>query len=283
MRGKATRKSKKRPMVSTSGERQEGRSLRIRLGRLLFAAPLLAVAGLVWVSLQVPRLFTQSDSFRLNALEVEGLRVMSGRDILQASGLEVGDNIFAVDLGSVEECLERLPWVKTALVKRRPPNRLTIDIVERRRLAWVDLGEIYGIDPEGVLLPDDRGTREAYRDLDLPVINGLNCTPDSLYPGAVVADSTLGEILDWWRQASAADAEFCMNVSEIQPLTNRGIRLRLVGDGLEVRLPADKVAERVRVLKKMMKRVYRECPEPAYIDMRFAGQVVVGSKERGSG
>ena len=283
MRGKTTPKSKKRTMVSTPGERKEGRTLRIRLGRLLFAAPLLLVAGLVWASLQVPRLFTQSDSFRLNALEVEGLRVMSGVDILEASGLKVGDNIFAVDLGSVEERLEWLPWVKRALVKRRPPNRLMIDIVERRRLAWIDLGEIYGIDSEGVLLPDDRGVRGGYRDLDLPVISGLNCAPDSLYPGAVVADSTLGEILDWWRQASAVDAEFCMNVSEIQPLTNRGIRLRLVGDGLEVRLPADSVAERVRMLKKMMKRVYRECPDPAYIDMRFAGQVVVGSKERGSG
>ena len=133
-----------------------------------------------------------------------------------------------------------------------------------------------------MLLPGRREEQESVRDLDLPVIGGGECPGDSLYPGTAIDDSTLVLLLEWWRQASGADAEFCLNVSEIQPLARDGIRLRLVGDGLEVRLPADKAAERIRLLKKLMKRVYRECPEPAYIDMRFAGQVVVGSKERSS-
>jgi len=264
----------------------EQKRRRVGIGRALKKAvlliPVLVLAGLVWTCLQAHRLFTEGESFRLKALEVEGLRVLKGRDILEASGLQVGDNIFAVDLETVGARIEELAWVKRALVRRQPPDRLAVDIVERHRVAWISVGEIYGVDAGGVLLPGAALARESYRDLDLPVINGLQCPADSLYPGMVVPDSTLILLLDWWHQACAADAEFCMNVSEIRPLSPDGLQLRLVGDGLEVRLPADRVAERIRVLKRLIKRVYRECPDPAYIDMRFAGQVVVGSKESSS-
>jgi cell division septal protein FtsQ len=166
----------------------------------------------------------------------------------------VGDNIFAVDLAEVAVQVEHLPWVEKVLIERKPPDRLVISVVERQRLAWVELGEIYGVDKEGVLLPAASEENESYRDLDLPVISGLQTMGDSLKTGEVLGDSTL-----------------------TQPLGDEGLRLRLVGDGLEVRLPLDRVSERLRVLKKLMARVYRECPDPAYIDLRFAGQVVVGT------
>lgn len=219
----------------------------------------------------------ETSTFTLEALEVQGLNMLRGRDILEASGLDVGDNIFAVDLADVAVQVEHLPWVEKVLIERKPPDRLVISVVERQRLAWVELGEIYGVDKEGVLLPAANEENESYRDLDLPVISGLQTVDDSLKTGEALDDSTLTEILTWWQQANVYDAEFCMNVSEIQPLGDEGLRLRLVGDGLEVRLPLDRVSERLRVLKRLMARVYRECPDPAYIDLRFAGQVVVGT------
>lgn len=259
---------------------------RSRLCCLLCLFILLAVAGLMLVGGGISRVFAKSPGFTLTTLEVKGLRRLSGCDIRAASGLKVGHSIFEVDLRQVEDRIESLPWVKEAFVVRKPPDRLLVSIVERRRLAWIELGEIYGIDAEGVLLPAAGKSAESFKDLDLPVISGLSVSPDSLRIGSVVADSALVPILNWWRQASAYDAELCMNISEIQPFkmlpNSRNIRLLLVGDGLEVRLPADRVQERLGVLKNLMKRVYRECPEPAYIDLRYAGQVVVGSKERRS-
>lgn len=283
MIGKKNGRRQKKPMARAPGEQKRGgMGMRRALKKAVYLIPLLLLIGATWVCLQAHRLFTEGDSFRLKALEVEGLRVLKGRDVLEASGLQVGDNIFAVDLETVKERVEELAWVKRALVRRQPPDRLAVDIVERRRVAWVDIGGIYGVDAGGVLLPSEPMLRESYRELDLPVIGGLQCAVDSLYPGVAVPDSTLILLLNWWQQACAADAEFCMNVSEIKPLVPDGLRLRLVGDGLEVRMPVDKVPERIRVLKRLIKRVYRECPDPAYIDMRFAGQVVVGSKESSS-
>ena len=275
---KTAKKSGKRPMAVPTASKKTGVQQKIRLRRLLYVLPVLFIIGLVFAGVQISQLFAASSSFKLNAMEVQGLRLLDGQDILEASGLRVGDNIFDVDLEIVGRRLEELAWVKQALVVRKPPDRLIVSIVERRRLAWIELEQIYGIDRDGVLLPGRREAMESYRDLDLPVVRGLVNVQDSLKVGVVVADSALVQVLDWWQQANAFDAKFCMNVSEIQPLEEGCINLRLVGDGVEVRLPIDRVTERLSVLKRLMGRVYRECPEPAYIDLRFAGQVVVGSK-----
>ena len=274
--GRKNRMSGKKSMAVPFTSKGKGKSRGIRLGRLVYALPVVVLGGLVFAGMKVSGHFSESSSFRLAALEVQGLHLLKGGDILAASGLQVGDNIFEVDLEKVGRRLESLPWVKQALVVRKPPDRLTVSIVERRRLAWIELEKIYGIDSEGVLLPGRR-EEESYRDLDLPVFRGIR-GQDSLDLGETVADSVVAQILEWWQKASAIDADFCLNVSEIQPLGDNSIRLRLVGDGLEVRLPVDRVRERLGILKKLMNRVYRECPEPAYIDLRYAGQVVVGSK-----
>ncbi|MBN97676.1 MAG: hypothetical protein CME16_00300 [Gemmatimonadetes bacterium] len=278
---KKAKKSGKRPMAVPTTNKPTHILKKIRLRRMLYVLPVILIIGLVLAGLEISQLFAASSSFKLNAMEVQGLRLLNGQDVLAASGLQVGDNIFDVDLETVGSRLEELTWVKQALVVRKPPDRLIVSIVERRRLAWVEFGQIYGIDSDGVLLPGRGEAMESYRDLDLPVVRGVKCGLDSLKVGRVVADSVMFQMLAWWQQANAFDAEFCMNVSEIQPLEDGCISLRLVGDGVEVRLPIDQVGERLSVLKKLMGRVYRECPEPSYIDLRFAGQVVVGSKNAG--
>ena len=194
----------------------------------------------------------------------------------------MGDSIFEIDLALVGDRLADMPWVKEALVVRKPPDRLVVSIVERRRLAWIDVGEVYAVDREAVLLPARRRATESYRDLDLPIVKGVAVSRDSLRVGEAVHDSVLVELLGWWQQANAWDAEFCMNVSEVRPLEDGGVCLYLVGDGLEVRLPVDRVGERLTVLKQLMGRVYRECPEPSYVDLRFARQAVVGTRAAAS-
>jgi cell division protein FtsQ len=249
----------------------------------------LVAGGLVWGALRLRPGLAASQDFELRALEVEGLRVLTGDEVLAASGLRIGDNIFSVDPQEVARRVETDPWVKKAFVRRRPPDRLVVELVERRRVAWINVGEVLGVDASGVLLPGQgRMGTESYQDLDLPVIAGLKVGPDSLHagtrpqlrPGMSVPDSSLVPLLAWWQEASVADPEFSLNVSEIRPLAPDAVSLRLVGDGLEVRLPTDRVGERLKVLRSLMQRVYRECPNPAYIDLRFAGQVVVGRKEQ---
>lgn len=249
------------------------RSLAIRGGVLCLALAAAAVAA--W---QVPRLFREAERFRLLAVEFYGGRLISGSEVLEVGELGPGDNIYALDLQEVAGRIEALPWIKRARVQRKPPSRLEIAVVERRRLAWLDAGRVLAVDGEGVVLPGERYAEEGRADLNLPLIGGVGLRADSLQIGEPVDSEELRRLLDWWQQAKVYDAELCMSVSEIRPGADGGVRLLLVGDGLEVRLPDDRVKERLTVLRGSLARVYRECPDPAYIDLRFAGQVVVGSR-----
>ena len=261
--------------------RREGLSLK----RLLLLLPLAGLISLVWVIWEWRQSQAYAAQFELVAIEVNGLRLLTGEDVLVASGLEIGDNVLEVDLRAVANRLEAEPWVRRAVVVRKPPDRLVVELVERKRFAWVVLDQTYGIDNEGVLLPASRLANETLTEVDLPVISGLMPAVDSLYAGMALVDTAgvLGDVLNWWKQATSVDPEFCMGISQIEGLSDEGIGLRLAGDGLEVRLPFDRVDERLRELKRMMPRIYREYPNPAYIDLRYSGQLVVGGKEKGKG
>jgi len=274
-------KSPKRPLASAPGA-SKGSEGRIRIYWPLLTVMLLSM-GSALAAYQIVSCLGQGTLFGLKALEVDGLRLMNGDDVLATSGLELGDNIFAIDLEAVEQRLQSVCWIERAVVVRKPPDRLTVGIVERRRLAWVELGETYGIARDGVLLPRAQAAGESFADLNLPVIAGLPAIEDSLVLGMVVADSTLNSLLHWWQSATAIDAEFCLNVSRVEPLAGACVLLRMVGDGLEVRLPLEKIESNLRTLRRLMPRVYRDYPDPAYIDLRYEGQVVVGNGETSSG
>ncbi len=270
-------KSSKQPLTVAPGGAE---TKRVLVHWPMIVALVLAM-GSALAAYQVVNFLGQGDLFGLRALEVGGLHLLDGDDVLAASGLEVGTNIFAVDLEEVEQRLENVCWIERAMVMRKPPDRLAVEIVERQRLAWVELGATYGIARDGVLLPKDQAPGESFADLNLPVISGLAAVGDTLQFGATVSDSTLVGLLGWWDEATAADAEFCLNVSRVEPLPGACLRLQMVGDGLEIRLPLDRVERNLRTLRRLMPRVYRDYPDPAYIDLRYTGQVVVGSKEAG--
>lgn len=267
-----------------SGKTASGRrTARLRLLVTALVVAIFGAAALAWPRVQRILAAPPGDDFRLAALEVKGLRLLDGDDILAASGLAVGDNIFSVDLNAVALRLDSLVWVKRARIERKPPDRLAITVLERQRFAWIELdGRIFGIDAEGVLLPAARLPREQREDLDLPVLRRDASSAHALdspaaMPGQVLADSSLAPVLAWWVEAAGLEPEFCRNVSEIRPLGTDAVRLFMVGDGLEVRMPMNRVQSRLEVLEELMERVYRECPDPTYVDLRYEGQVVVGN------
>ena len=107
--------------------------------RLLLILPLMGLLSLVWGIWEWRQSRAYAAQFELVAIEVNGLRLLTGEDVLEASGLEIGDNVLEVDLRAVANQLEAVPWVRRAVVVRKPPDRLVVELVERQRFAWVAL------------------------------------------------------------------------------------------------------------------------------------------------
>ncbi|HET7832765.1 MAG TPA: cell division protein FtsQ/DivIB [Gallionella sp.] len=56
-------------------------------------------------------------------------------EVLQVVRNEVRGNFFTVDLERLRAALEKLPWVRTASIRRTFPDRLTVELEEHQALA----------------------------------------------------------------------------------------------------------------------------------------------------
>jgi hypothetical protein len=106
----------------------------------------LACAGLIF-------LLTAS-SFRVGALQVQGLHHLSADSVVNASGL-LGSNLFLVSPSDAASEVERkIPAVRKADVSVDFNGEVTIVIREREPiLLWVQENETYWVDTEGVFFP----------------------------------------------------------------------------------------------------------------------------------
>jgi cell division protein FtsQ len=120
-----------------------------------------------------------SPRFTLTSAEnvrIAGNRFVSNEEVLGVLGIPAtgklsrGINIFKISLEEKRRQLESIPWVLSATVSRSYPARLSVEIVERTPVAFVNLGgKLKLVDGEGVLLEKpDKG------DFNFPVLSGLD-------------------------------------------------------------------------------------------------------------
>ncbi len=135
-------------------------------GVLLIALGAGAVAGSVFTyrwALRSPQLALTTISFR-------GLRQATEAELLQLTGLSIGENIFRVDCSGLEQAVASHPWVRRAEVQRRVPHELLIQVDEFKAIAIVSLGQLYLLNAEGRpfkrVQPSDS--------MDLPRVTGIS-------------------------------------------------------------------------------------------------------------
>ncbi|HEV8679425.1 MAG TPA: cell division protein FtsQ/DivIB [Stellaceae bacterium] len=86
-------------------------------------------------------------------IEVEGRETTDVATIMAALAAQRGTPILAVSPSRAKAQLERLPWVRSAVIERRLPGTLSVRLVERRPLAvWQHGGKQELIDREGEVI-----------------------------------------------------------------------------------------------------------------------------------
>lgn len=143
----------------------------------------LKLSGLMIVLLAVSALFimgyaavTQSDFFRAQSFEVDGISRLSRETVMIQAGLSPGVNLLAVNLHLVRKRLLGHPWIASARVTREIPETIGIHIEEHESLAIVDLGRRFLVNSQGRIFKEL--TRQDPQ--ELPVIKGIRYTDISL-------------------------------------------------------------------------------------------------------
>ncbi len=112
---------------------------------------------------------TQCDYFRAETITITGSSRLSKKAILEATELEYGENILAVNLVRVRKRLMAEPWIKNADIRREFPSRLIIRVNEHEPLAVLDIGLCFLVDETGGIFkeafPSEMG--------GIPIISGI--------------------------------------------------------------------------------------------------------------
>ena len=122
---------------------------------------------IVFILIAAALVFGLSVFFRVSEISVEGNSIYTDEEIIEASGLEEGDNLFFINrISAVSRIFSRLPYVNEATVERTFPNKIQITVNEGRAIAYVVYeNSYYALDQSGKVLSeiDAEGTLELIR------------------------------------------------------------------------------------------------------------------------
>lgn len=112
-----------------------------------------------------------AEYFQIQDIEVYGNETISDEEIVKLSGVEEQDNIFKLDKALVKKRLESNPYIQVESIGRKYPNKLYINIDERRGGATISyLASTLVIDTEGVVLEIENRDQVP----DYPIVTGLH-------------------------------------------------------------------------------------------------------------
>ena len=126
--------------------------------------------------------------FRVNTVEVSGNVRYTAEEIIEASGILVGDNLVALSRSRVSAAIcTKLPYVENVSVKKVLPDRVVLRVSERVAAASVESSEgRWLISAQGKLLEQDDGTTRTV------TVKGLTAIVP--YPGGTLQVSDEEEI-----------------------------------------------------------------------------------------
>lgn len=247
--------------------RRIARGLGVVLVCLLFGATLGvgAKAGWAWL--------TSSPRFAVSKLVVRTGPKVAEREVRMLAGVKEGDNIFKFRLADVVAALEIHPWVKRASVMRELPDRVVIDIVERRAAAVIALGPLYYVDEDGEvfkkLLPGES--------LDFPVLTGL--TLRQVVERSPGAEELIHEGLELAGLAGKSAILPVDEVSEIRLDPTWGAIVIRAGDGMRIRFGAGNFPDKWTRMERTLAELGLDAAKAAELDLNYESKVTVRLRE----
>ncbi len=235
-------------------------TLAIVLGGLIFAGYRVASAASFF---QIRKVVIQGD-FRASATDVQTL-VM--REVAKTG-------VWRADLEEISTRLERLPWIRVAMVSRVLPDGIRVRLEERQPRAVVRTaaGRFLWVDDEaallGEMLPADQ--------MPAFFLRGWNEEP-----GDTVRKENMERVkrfLELQREWSAAGLS--ERVSEVNVIDIRDVRAQLGGDDsrIEVRLGSQDFGKRLKDALSVLD-AHRQTPRGqfiSYVDLTQGRRAIVG-------
>lgn len=252
-----------------------GTRLRWALGylpALLKVAIAIALGGLIFAGY---RAAAAASFFQIRSVEVRGESCASLADVQALVRREVGKTgVWQADLNDLSTRLERLPWIRTAIVSRVLPDGIRVRLLEREPRAVVrnSAGRFIWVDEDAVMLGEMLPTDQ----LPAFFLRGWN---EEEGEAARLENSErvrkFMELRRAWDNAGLSE-----RVSEVNLMDPRDVRAQLAGDDsqIEVRLGSQDLGKRLKQALDVLDG-QRNTPRGAlisYVDLNQGKGAIVG-------
>jgi cell division septal protein FtsQ len=213
--------------------------------------------------------------FQVRSVEVQGTSRVA-RDEVQALVRQQAEKtgVWNADLASMSARIERLPWVRTAIISRVLPDGIRVRISERvpRVVVRTAAGRFRWADEEAVLLGEMLPTDQ------IPAFFLRGLTEEDSETAAHENRERVQKFLELQRDWDAAGLS--ERLSEVNVFDLRDVRAQLAGDSsqIEVRLGSQDQAKRLKEALNVLDE-QRQTPRGAlisYIDMSPGKRAIVG-------
>lgn len=216
------------------------------------------------------RYLRESPVFSIQWVCIEGAKILDPQSILSVSEVTTGDNLWLLDLETVKERVEHMPYVKTCKTERIFPDRVIITIEERAPKATLLLNNgLFEIDEDGVVLREVP-RKGAYTG---PLVTNV---PGLVYvdPGQRLTEPSVAAALAVWDAFEKTPMAGEVTVSELAAFDRNKILMFCDELPFEIRWGRGGFDEQARRLNILWheKNGRLECRE--YLDLRFGGDLV---------
>lgn len=235
--------------------------------RVLLVAVLVAGAG--WGVLELGQRYLGLQRLTIDQVAITGCRGERLAEVQRvANDLCLGKPLFWFDAEKLRRSLESHRWVKGLIIRRDPPDRLSLVIEERQPLLWL-------VRPTGVFLLADDGV----------ILDRVN--QSNLLPIPVVADpmsqtdETLVSIIRLASVLRDRQKDFYERLSELR-WSARGPIVFLEGLPAPIYLSRQDPVKNIPDFQATFLERYANNPDLTrvrYFDLRWDGDVVVNDQE----
>jgi hypothetical protein len=211
--------------------------------------------------------------FTVNRIFVHGQYELSEEEIIKASGIHQGADMFHLDLGKGIEQLIDVPYIYNAYISRQFPDVVNIHVIERQPVALIRLKEDYALDAFATMLPSPK-----HYPLDsMPVIGGV----DRELPfdmGKPTFHPDIRHAINFVNYVARFNNELRSYCSHITWSGDKGWIIQKEDDYPPVYLGKNELEKRFDILDAFIAKMHRDSIDMRdykYVSLRFNGQVIV--------
>lgn len=263
-----------RPARRTPAE-SFGARLKSVLGYVPLALRIGVIAIICLIAFVGYRAAASASFFQIRTVETRGASRASVDDIKNLVRRDVSETgVWRADLQELSRHLERLPWVRTAVVTRVLPDGIRVRVTERvpRAVVRNAAGRFIWVDDDAVYLGEMSPTDQ------MPAFFLRGWNEDNSNAARAENRERVGKFLELQREWEAQGLS--ERVSEVNLLDLRDVRVQLGGDDsqIEVRLGSQDQGARLNKALSVLdaQRQTSRGPLISYIDLTQGKRAIVG-------